>query len=148
MAEQNLNKIRVVAGAFYRSKAGYSEIEVLVFERQHKDSPGTSWEFPGGKVEKGESDPQALARELDEELGIKVQVKDLIGNVQRQVPSGRLIDLWLYLVEGAVDGITLTEHLAMKWIAESNLDLTEVSWVEQPLVDVLFKKLQRELPPK
>lgn len=139
------NKTRVVAGAFYRSNIDQKRIEILVFERKHKDSIGTCWEFPGGKVEKGESDAQALARELDEELGIRVQVKSLVGSVVRQTPSGRWIDLWLYLVQGDVGMIKLTEHLAMKWIVEDGMILDEISFVEQPLVSALFAHLKTEL---
>lgn len=135
--------VKVVAGVFYRLNHGL--VEVLVFERRHKDAPGTSWEFPGGKVEKNESDQQALARELDEELGLKAKVADLIGHVTRQTPSGRWIDLWLYLAKANLEEIQLREHSGMKWISEKNLDLNEISWVEQPLVSVLFNHLAKSL---
>lgn len=48
--------------------------QILIAQRAIKKHQGGKWEFPGGKVEKGESAQQALARELDEELGIQISV--------------------------------------------------------------------------
>ena len=62
--------IRVVAGVFEGDNPG----ELLAYRRTPGTRHGGLWEFPGGKVEEGESDREALARELDEELGVKVDI--------------------------------------------------------------------------
>ena len=62
--------IRVVAGVMEGHEPGH----VLVFRRAPDSSHGGRWEFPGGKVEAGESDAEALRRELREELELEVQV--------------------------------------------------------------------------
>lgn len=66
--------------------------KILLAQRPpHADQPGL-WEFAGGKVEHGESQPQALARELEEELAIVARPTRYIASHQREV-SGRLIHL-------------------------------------------------------
>ena len=84
--------------------------KILLAQRPpHADQPGM-WEFAGGKVEPGESQPQALIRELQEELGITAEVERYIASHQREV-SGRLIHLhawWVARFSGLpADALTL-----------------------------------------
>jgi (d)CTP diphosphatase len=82
--------------------------KILLAQRPpHADQPGL-WEFAGGKVEPGESQPQALIRELQEELGITAEVERYIASHQREV-SGRLIHLhawWVARFSGLPPTIT------------------------------------------
>ena len=67
-----------------------SEGKILLARRpENGDQPGL-WEFPGGKVEAGETQPAALARELLEELGITAQIGDYVASHRREV-TGRMI---------------------------------------------------------
>jgi 8-oxo-dGTP diphosphatase len=62
---------------------------LLVIQRGHAPDRGL-WSLPGGRVEPGEDDPTAVAREVAEETGLTVVVGDLIGSVERDGPNGKL----------------------------------------------------------
>lgn len=79
----------------------------------HADQPGL-WEFAGGKVEAGETQPQALARELREELGIDAQPARYIASHSREV-SGRLIHLHAWHVPTFSGEPTRHYHSALVW---------------------------------
>ncbi len=92
--------------------------KVLIAHRNPTGQMGGRWEFPGGKVEEGESDEEALVREFKEEFGIKVKVVKLIAkNVfEHNGPN----DLHAYLIKvphrGRFFKYRLTEHTEYKWI--------------------------------
>ncbi|HVK25539.1 MAG TPA: NUDIX domain-containing protein [Actinokineospora sp.] len=77
-----IGRIRCVGGVV-RDSSG----RLLLIRRANDPGRGL-WSLPGGKVESGESDPVALARELQEETGLTVDVGDLIGVVERAAPKG------------------------------------------------------------
>lgn len=79
--------------------------KILLAQRpEHADQPGM-WEFAGGKVESSETQPQALIRELREELGIEAVVGRYIASHQREV-SGRLIHLHAWHVPAFTGAVT------------------------------------------
>ena len=106
---------------------------VLACERSAPPEVAGRWEFPGGKVEPGETDPQALARECAEELGVRVEVGDRVGP---DVPlaHGRAV-LRVFAVR-LLDGDTpqALEHTSMRWLAAD--ELGSVPWLpaDQPIV--------------
>ena len=71
---------------------------VLLARRRAGRAEAGLWEFPGGKVEPGESPPEALVRELREELGLRVEVGSLLATCDGRTPSGRPLRLLAYRV--------------------------------------------------
>jgi (d)CTP diphosphatase len=88
--------------------------KILLAQRPaHADQPGM-WEFAGGKVEPGESQPQALRRELHEELGIEAIVGQYVASHQREV-SGRIIHLHAWHVPDYQGELHAYEHQQLVW---------------------------------
>ena len=85
------------------------------------------WEFPGGKVEPGETSKEALIREIKEELDADIIVGDMLTTVEYDYPTFHLsMDcFWVTLVEGSK--MKLLEHEAAKWLSLDELD--EVEWL-------------------
>ena len=121
--------VRVVAAVIHRLE----DERVLLVRRGPGQSGAGSWEFPGGKVELQESDRQALRREIEEELGLLVEVRSFVGEELYQYPS-KTIRLCLYhvMIEGGV--LNLTEHDASEWRLISEIDETSLSPADRPFV--------------
>ena len=98
------------------------------------------WEFPGGKVEPGESELAALVRECQEELGVTVSVRERLGN-DIMLGNGRAV-LKVWLAEVADGEPEAREHAELRWLAVEELD--DVSWLpaDAPLVDDLRRVLR------
>ena len=76
-----------------------SRPEVLICQRKPDQPMSLKWEFPGGKVEDGETSEQALARELDEELGITATIGRRVAGIRHKYRNGGAIDLQFFVVD-------------------------------------------------
>jgi 8-oxo-dGTP diphosphatase len=128
---------QVIVGA-----AIIADARVLACARAEPPEMAGRWEFPGGKVEPGEDDIAALARECMEELAVRVLVGVRIG-VDIPLGGGRSV-LRVYtarLRDG--DQPRLIEHLAMRWLAAD--ELTDVAWLpaDAPIVAALRPFLEK-----
>jgi 8-oxo-dGTP diphosphatase len=94
----DVRRVRCVGG-LVRDERG----SILLVERANEPGRGL-WSIPGGRVEAGESDAQALRRELAEETGLDVEVGDMVGHVERPGPDGVTYDIYDYecVVTGGV----------------------------------------------
>ena len=106
---------------------------IFATSRGYGDYKG-QWEFPGGKIEPGETREQALVREIKEELETKIKVGDLIAKIEWDYPSFHLsMDCyWCEIIEGQ---LTLLEAEDAKWLSKENL--YSVPWLpaDRVLVD-------------
>jgi 8-oxo-dGTP diphosphatase len=108
----------VVAGALIVDRA------VLVAQRARPHELAGRWELPGGKVAPDESDAEALARELAEELGIDVEVGPRFG---QDVALSETTTLRAYLVRQTGGTVHAHDHRALRWVNASELD--GLDWV-------------------
>ena len=128
-----MKTVRVVAAVIrkddkiFATQRGYGEF---------KDG----WEFPGGKIEEGETPEQALTREIKEELDTEIQVGKLIDTIEYDYPKFHLsMDcFWCEIMQG---GLELKEHEAARWLSKE--ELYSVDWL--PADVGVVEKIKKEL---
>ncbi len=124
--------VLVVAAVIQRQ--GDLEGRILVVRRGPGQSGAGSWEFPGGKVEPGESPEQALEREIREELSLSIRVTGLIGEDVFKYPS-KVIRLRVYWAKTrGGDEMYLIEHDAFRWLKAEEIVEEELSAADRPFV--------------
>ena len=113
--------IQVVAAVILR------EGKVLCVQRaeHEKEYVSLKWEFPGGKVEVGESREEALVREIEEELVVEIHQLQYLTAVEHSYPDFNLT-MYAYTCALKTGEVTLKEHVAAKWLAVEDLD--QLNW--------------------
>lgn len=114
------------------------EGRLLIAQRLPGDSFGGFWEFPGGKTQPGESLEQCLAREIQEELGIKISVGSLLQVVEHATPN-RTIRLHCFscgILSGELQAI---ECATFQWVSPPELDRFTFPPASGPLLDVIAR---------
>ena len=133
-----MKTIRVVAAVI---KAENEEGQPIVFATQrgygeYKDG----WEFPGGKIEEGETPQEALKREIREELDTEISVGELIDTIEYDYPAFHLsMDcFWSDILKG---NLVLNEHEASRWLTKEQLG--DVDWLpaDITLIDAIKEAL-------
>ena len=112
-------RIEVVAAIIVRDGA------VLATQRGYGDFEGW-WEFPGGKVDAGETPEQALVREIHEEMNASVAIERYLCTAEHDYEAFHL-SMRCYVCSLGDSGFELLEHHAAKWLSASHLD--EVKWL-------------------
>ena len=127
-----MKTIRVVA-AIIKAVNDNGEPTVFATQRGYGDLKG-GWEFPGGKIEEGETPREALKREIMEELETEITVGELIDTIEYDYPTFHLsMDcFWAEIVSG---DLVLTEHAAAKWLTKEELDSVEWLPADITLID-------------
>lgn len=124
----------VVAAAIFR------ENRVLCVQRSKhtKECKSLKWEFPGGKVEVGESPEEALVREIREELSVDIEVSEFLMTVEHTYPD---FHLTMHVFKCVLDQgeITLNEHVALKWLSLDELDQLDWAAADIPVVEYLMQ---------
>lgn len=97
------------------------------------------WEFPGGKVEEGETEKQTLERELREELDIKVEIGDFFYQVEHDYPDFHL-SMAIYKCKFDGDKIALNVHKEIEWVNPE--DIMNFDWAEadRPVAITIYKQ--------
>ena len=132
-----MKTIRVVAAVICDSIK--KKQKIFAIARGYGEFQG-QWEFPGGKIEEGETPKQALIREIKEELDTDIKVYDLIDTVEYDYPNFHLsMDcFWCEIVKG---DLILREHEDARWLTKEQL--ADVEWL--PADVTLIEKIKIEL---
>lgn len=127
-----MKKIEVVAGIiFYKD-------QILCLQRAVNKLPYISekFEFPGGKIEEGEAQEDALHRELFEELNISVMIKSFYFTVVHEYPDFELT-MHSYICQVNTKELTLNEHISLKWLKLDELKKLDWAAADIPIVNKL-----------
>lgn len=122
-----MKTIRVVAAIIVNNG------KIFATQRGYGDFKG-GWEFPGGKIESGETSQEALIREIKEELETEIKVGELIDTIEYDYPNFHLSMecFWAKIVSG---DLILKEHVAAKWLSKDEMDSVEWLPADVTLVD-------------
>ena len=133
-----MKTVRVVA-AVIKAKNENGEPIIFATQRGYGEFKG-GWEFPGGKMEAGETPQEALKREIMEELDTEIAVGELIETIDYDYPTFHLsMDcFWCEIVKG---DLVLKEHEAAKWLKKEQLG--DVEWLpaDVTVIETIEKKL-------
>jgi 8-oxo-dGTP diphosphatase len=113
---------------------------VLVTQRSEKMALALKWEFPGGKVEDGESEEACLLREIKEELNIQIKLGKPLKPNTHHYPNGKEIQLVPFVCEYMSGDLQLAEHADYKWLKKEAL--LGLDWAEAdiPIVEEYINK--------
>ena len=127
-AEREQTRLEVKGDKIFATQRGYGD---------WKDW----WEFPGGKMEAGETPEEALKREIREELSTEISVDEFLCTVEYDYPQFH-IKMHCYLCSLVTEALHLNEHEAAKWLTKDELD--GVKWLpaDVEVVEVIKSKIQ------
>jgi 8-oxo-dGTP diphosphatase len=135
MEHPGVNRQPIVVVAAVIERGG----TVLLARRREGAPRGGLWEFPGGKVESDESDREALARELAEELGIDVVVAEPVGQVTHRYPDVT-INLRAYACTIRSGEPKPVEHDECRWVGPTELESYPLSDADLPIARLLASR--------
>jgi 8-oxo-dGTP diphosphatase len=124
-----MKKIEVVAAIIY------FENKILCVQRPKNKLSYISekFEFPGGKIEKGESQKEALKRELIEELNVEPEIKSFFTTIVHEYPDFELT-MHSFICEVKTKELNLTEHIAQEWLSLNEIEKLDWAAADIPIV--------------
>ena len=122
--------IEVVAAVIFNGD------KFMIAQRNLKKSQGGLWEFPGGKIEAGETGEEALIREIREEFNAEIKVCELITEVEHHYPE-KDVKLYFYRAELVGEKLEVLEHEAIAWISKEEKDKYQFAGADDGVVDIL-----------
>lgn len=124
-----MKTIEVVAAIIYDGD------KIFATQRGYGEFQG-GWEFPGGKIEQGETKEGALLREIQEELDTQIQIEQLFDTVEYDYPNFHLT-MHCYLCSVVSGNLELKEHAASLWLTKEQLDTVEWLPADMGLIEKL-----------
>lgn len=125
-----MKEIQVAAGVIEQGD------RVLIARRPQQAHQGGKWEFPGGKIESGENPWQALARELQEELGIVPLTGETLMNIKHDY-GDKLVSLHFYRVTGFQGDPRGVEGQELRWVDKAELAQYEFPAANVPVLSAI-----------
>lgn len=123
--------IKVVAAILQK------EDKILIARKKEGKPLAGYFEFPGGKIEKGETPEESLIRELMEEMNIKIAIKEYVGESIYDYGNGKVISLLGYKSE-IIDGeIKLSDHDRYEWVTLEEINNYKIAPADIPLIEKL-----------
>ena len=109
------------------------DLKYFCAQRKDYGELAKKWEFPGGKIEIGETQEEALKREILEELNTKIKVKEFIMTVKHEYTEFNLI-MHAYVCEVITGSLELSEHLTSKWACLKEMKNMDFSAADIPII--------------
>lgn len=113
--------------------------KIFATQRGYGEFKG-GWEFPGGKIEEGETPQEALKREIMEELDTEIEVGELIDTIEYDYPDFHL-SMDCFWCELQSEHVVLNEHEDAKWLSRAQLDSVDWLPADVTLVDKIAKAM-------
>lgn len=110
------------------------EDKILIAKKREGKPLAGLWEFPGGKIEEGETPEESIIRELMEEMNIKVRVNEYVGESIYDYGDGKIISLKGFTAEIIEGNIKLTDHDEYKWVTLEEIYNYKVAPADIPLI--------------
>ena len=126
-----MKTLRVVAGALFDPDG-----RVLIAQRPAGKHMAGKWEFPGGKMDQGESELQALTRELEEELGVTVLSAEKLLELQHDYPE-RSVEIHMWKVTSFRGAPQSLDNQALKWVSPADLYREDILEADTPIIEAL-----------
>ena len=131
----NILNIIIVSAAIIEDKG-----KILIAQRNPEAYKGLKWEFPGGKIEEGESPQECLAREIKEELGLEIEVGEIFDVIYHQY-TAKTVLLLVYkciVISGQASTIDCNDF---KWVEAKELGQFEYPEADLPIVEKLISEI-------